>query len=78
MDGFGKSSKQRIYLDGPAPVGEAVEGNAESDWAAWADSVAFQDSQYPDSQFQETQAQELRPENDLQEDAFSSVRLRGG
>ena len=26
---------------------EIVEGNEESDWAMWSDSVAFQDSQIP-------------------------------
>ena len=29
---------------------EVVEGNDESVWAMWEDSVAFQDSQFTDSQ----------------------------
>ena len=34
----------------PIPVGEVVEGNADSDWNEWAESVAFQDSQIADYQ----------------------------
>ncbi len=43
-----------IHSDGPLPqksndfetipTGDVTEGNEESDWAAWQDSVAFQDS----------------------------------
>jgi len=29
----------------PAPLPQVVEGNEESDWAMWEDSVAFLDSQ---------------------------------
>ena len=29
------------------PTGEVTEGNEDSDWAAWEDSVAFQDSMMP-------------------------------
>jgi hypothetical protein len=32
-------------LPNPIPVPEVVEGNEESDWGLWEDSVAFQDSQ---------------------------------
>jgi len=46
-----------IHSDGPPPqksndfemipAGDVTEGNEESDWAAWEDSVAFQDSMMP-------------------------------
>lgn len=29
----------------PLPIPEMLEGNEDSDWALWEDSVAFQDSQ---------------------------------
>jgi hypothetical protein len=29
------------------PVPEVTEGNQEADWAAWQDSVSFQESQFP-------------------------------
>lgn len=29
----------------PLPTPEVIEGNEDSDWALWEDSVAFQDSQ---------------------------------
>ena len=36
----------RIHMVPEAiPTPEVVEGNGESDWALWEDSVAFQDSQ---------------------------------
>lgn len=31
----------------PMPIAEVSEGNLDSDWAMWEDSVAFQDSQMP-------------------------------
>ncbi len=33
--------------DQPAKLPEVTEGNSDADWAAWEDSVAFQDSQMP-------------------------------
>ena len=30
---------------GPLPVAEVIEGNDDSDWSLWEDSVAFQDGQ---------------------------------
>lgn len=36
--------------DQPAKLPEVTEGNSDADWAAWEDSVAFQDSRVP-SQF---------------------------
>lgn len=48
MNLFGKSGKKPIDPFEPIPTGEVVEGNQDSDWAAWEDSVAFQDSQMPE------------------------------
>jgi hypothetical protein len=31
----------------PLPLADVSEGNLDSDWAMWEDSVAFQDSQMP-------------------------------
>jgi hypothetical protein len=45
----------------PPPLPEVTEGNQESDWALWEDSVAFQDSQMP-STFNEWQAVKVRGE----------------
>ncbi len=33
--------------DQPPKLPEVTEGNSDADWAAWEDSVAFQDSQMP-------------------------------
>ncbi len=38
-------TKMQSNLLGSAAVPEVIEGNQESDWALWEDSVAFQDSQ---------------------------------
>ena len=32
----------------PLPKAEVTEGNEESDWSLWENSVAFQDSQMPE------------------------------
>lgn len=37
--------KKPPRLPEPLPVPEVVEGNQDSDWSLWEDSVAFQDSQ---------------------------------
>jgi hypothetical protein len=37
----------------PLPTPEVKEGNDDSDWSLWEDSVAFQDSQMP-GQYTET------------------------
>lgn len=49
--GFLTPTRKPPRLDSldPIPVPEAREGNDESDWALWEDSVAFQDSQFPDA-----------------------------
>lgn len=66
----------------PAPpsLPEVSEGNQESDWAMWEDSVAFQDSQMP-SAFNELDAVKTRDEpvqkKEGAPDPFSAVRKRG-
>ena len=64
----------------PPPLPEVSEGNLESDWALWEDSVAFQDSQMP-SGFNELDAvrtRETAPKKKTNEpDPFSTVRRRG-
>jgi hypothetical protein len=62
----------------PAPLPEVSEGNQESDWAMWEDSVAFQDSQMP-STFNELDAVKTRdepPKKKGEADPFSTVRRR--
>jgi hypothetical protein len=44
---FGKPPPKKFDSFEPIPAGEVTEGNEESDWAAWEDSVAFQDSLMP-------------------------------
>lgn len=63
----------------PPPLPEVSEGNQESDWAMWEDSVAFQDSQMP-SVFNELDAVKTRDEEPKKSgapDPFSTVRRRG-
>lgn len=63
----------------PPPLPEVSEGNQESDWAMWEDSVAFQDSQMP-SAFNELDAVKTRdepPKKKGEADPFSTVRRRG-
>jgi hypothetical protein len=63
----------------PHPLPEVSEGNQESDWAMWEDSVAFQDSQMP-SVFNELDAVKTRddePKKSGTPDPFSTVRRRG-
>lgn len=64
----------------PPPLPEVTEGNQDSDWAMWEDSVAFQDSQMP-SAFNELEAVRTRDDppkkKDGTPDPFSTVRKRG-
>ena len=73
-NGQGKSkstSARSVDFLSPMPVPEVTEGNLDSDWAMWEDSVLEQDSHLP-SQFADTQpsqlddpsASELEPERD--------------
>ena len=67
-----------IHSDGPPPQksndfeaipkGDVTEGNQESDWAAWEDSVAFQDSVMPGLQGSVT----LSPSMQLASDPVSA------
>ncbi len=61
----------------PAPLPEVTEGNLESDWALWEDSVAFQDSQMP-SGFSELDSVKDRsgPKQDEAADPYASLRGR--
>lgn len=65
----------------PAPLPEVVEGNEDSDWALWEDSVAFQDSQMQ-SGFGELKTPEVRESSRNSSDGehdpftFESVRRR--
>lgn len=38
-------AKERRLIPRPLPLPEVVEGNEESDWSLWQESVAFHDSQ---------------------------------
>lgn len=58
----------------PLPVPEVKEGNEESDWSMWEDSVAFQDSKM-NSVYPETRPVPLSPAEPT-EDPFAKVRLR--
>ncbi len=63
----------------PPPLPEVSEGNLDSDWALWEDSVAFQDSQMPSSfnPLESVRARETRPGELDKADPFSAVRKRG-
>lgn len=62
----------------PPPLPEVSEGNLDSDWALWEDSVAFQDSQMPSS-FSELESVKTRDDNpgSAKPDPFATVRRRG-
>ena len=64
----------------PPPLPEVIEGNEDSDWAMWEDSVAFQDSQMP-SVFNDLSAVKTRDEAPKKPegtpDPFFAVRKRG-
>lgn len=61
----------------PAPLPEVSEGNLDSDWAMWEDSVAFQDSQMPSS-FGELDSvkDRTREEKEDAPDPYARVRRR--
>lgn len=64
----------------PPPLPEVTEGNEDSDWAMWEDSVAFQDSQMP-SVFNDLNAVKTRDDPPKKKegspDPFAAVRKRG-
>ena len=63
----------------PPPLPEVTEGNEDSDWAMWEDSVAFQDSQMP-SGFNDLSAVKTRDEPPKKKegapDPFATVQKR--
>lgn len=71
-----KSPKAKQVVDplSPLPVPEMKEGNEESDWSMWEDSVAFQDSKM-NSVYPETRPVPLDTAEPT-EDPFAKVRLR--
>lgn len=77
-DNPSKAVKPAKPPDAPAAP-EVLEGNEDSDWALWEDSVAFQDSQMP-SDFGALKAPEVRETPDKKpaddHDPFGSVRRR--
>lgn len=63
----------------PPPLPEVQEGNQDSDWAMWEDSVSFQDSQMP-STFGDLDSVRTRDEpgkKPKEIDPFAAVRRRG-
>jgi hypothetical protein len=72
-------AKKLPRLPEPLPESEAVEGNLDSDWALWEDSVAFQDSQMQ-SGFGALKEPEIRVSSekkpDDEHDPFGSLRRR--
>ena len=63
----------------PPPLPEVSEGNQESDWAMWEDSVAFQDSQMPSvfNEFDAVKTRDEQPKKAGGVDPFATVRKRG-
>ena len=39
------TTKERRLVPRPLPVPEVLEGNEDTDWSLWQESVAFQDSE---------------------------------
>ena len=62
----------------PVPLPEVTEGNEESDWALWENSVAFQDSQMSSSFDELDPVKQTEPTpGDEDIDPFATVRRRG-
>lgn len=61
----------------PVPLPDVTEGNLDSDWALWEDSVAFQDSQMPSSfSALESVRERDQPKKEEGPDPFAHVRGR--
>ncbi len=74
-----KPSRPDAGPSAPAPALEVIEGNGESDWSLWEESVSFQDSQM--STFGPTTLPLGLPEERSESEAgyvdpFSSVRKK--
>ncbi len=63
----------------PPPLPEVSEGNQESDWAMWENSVAFQDSQMPSvfNEFDAVKTHDEKPRKSGEPDPFAAVGKRG-
>jgi hypothetical protein len=59
-----RSSGERTGYDPlePLPKPEVTEGNEDSDWSLWENSIAFQDSQMPEP-YPKTKPAPLEPED---------------
>ena len=72
-------AKKPARLPETIPEPEVVEGNEDSDWSLWEDSVALQDSQMP-SGFGAVKPDEAREspkdQADEKDDPFESVGKR--
>ena len=60
----------------PVPVPEVVEGNEETDWALWEDSMAALDSQKQALAARASDYDKLTPSQYDEADPFASVRKR--
>ena len=63
----------------PLPLPEVIEGNEDSDWALWEESVSFQDSQMPSATLPLESLQvkaATHPQDEPAADAFASVHRR--
>ncbi len=61
----------------PAKLPEVTEGNSDADWAAWEDSVAFQDSQMPPQCDAPTVPMQLNSTSESERDsAFDQEAMR--
>lgn len=45
VDQTASTTKERRLIPRPLPLPDVVEGNDDSDWSLWQDSVEFHDSQ---------------------------------
>lgn len=64
-------SRNADFLE-PLPVPEVQEGNLDSDWAMWEDSVLEQES-HPPTHFADTTPSRLAPLSDADSDPFAKV-----
>ena len=68
------AARTRAELLDPLPLPEVQEGNLDSDWAMWEDSVLGQDS-HPSSQYADTVPSQLdsEPNTAFDADPFAQV-----
>lgn len=74
-------TRERRLLPRPLPSPEVIEGNDESDWSLWEQSVSFQDSQiqpaWPKTKPMPMQGATPGSESEVV-DPFASVRRNSG